>query len=118
VGNIIFLKVKAIISSLKLRNCSKLVAKYCGPFEILERIGPIAYVLEFSTCMTIHNIFHVSFLKKYILDSNHVIYFNVIQVEKEHTLQVHLVHILDRKKKETLELIHKVCKGPVDMVRS
>ena len=35
----VFLKVKANISYLKLGNYSKLVARYCGPFEILERIG-------------------------------------------------------------------------------
>jgi hypothetical protein len=36
IGDYVFMKVKAIRSSLKLGNCSKLVARYCGPFEILE----------------------------------------------------------------------------------
>jgi hypothetical protein len=86
VGDHVFLKVKANRSSLKLGNCSKLAARYCGPFEILERIGPIAYMISFSTSMTVHNVFHVSLLKKYILDTNHVIDWNVIQVEQEGTL--------------------------------
>jgi hypothetical protein len=47
--------------------------------------------------MTVHNVFHISFLKKYIPDANHVIDWNVIQVEKEGILQVHPVRILDRK---------------------
>jgi hypothetical protein len=81
VGDHVFLKMKANRSSLKLGNCSKLAARYCGPFEILERIGPVAYMLALPTSMTIHNVFHVSLLKKYILDSNHVIDWNVIQVE-------------------------------------
>jgi hypothetical protein len=42
VGDHVFLKVKANKSSLKLGNCSKLAARYCGPFEILKSIGPIA----------------------------------------------------------------------------
>jgi hypothetical protein len=42
VGDHVFLKVKANISSLRLGNCSKLAARFCGPFEILKRIGPIA----------------------------------------------------------------------------
>jgi tRNA isopentenyl-2-thiomethyl-A-37 hydroxylase MiaE len=67
VGDHVFLKVKANKSSLKL------VARYCGSFEILERIGTIAYMLAFPSCMSIHNLFHVSLLKKYILDANHVI---------------------------------------------
>jgi hypothetical protein len=38
VGAHVFLKVKANKSSLKLGNCAKLVARFCGPFEILERM--------------------------------------------------------------------------------
>jgi hypothetical protein len=81
VGDHVFLKVKSNRSSLKLGNCSKLAARYCGPFEILERIGPVAYMIAFPASMSVHNVFHVSLLKKYIPDANHVIYWNVIQVE-------------------------------------
>jgi hypothetical protein len=57
-------------------------------------------MLALPTSMTIHNVFHVSLLKKCILDVNHVIDWNVIQVEQEGTFQVHLVHILERKIKK------------------
>ena len=77
-GDHVFLTVKSNISSLKLGNCSKLVACYCGSFEILERIGLVAYMIVFPTSMSFHNVFHVSFLKKYIPDANHVIDWNVI----------------------------------------
>jgi hypothetical protein len=59
----------------------------------------IAYMLALPTSMTVHNVFHISFLKKYIPDANHVINCNVIQVEQEGVLQVHPVRILDRKRK-------------------
>ena len=95
-----FLKVKANRSSLKLVNYSKLSARFCGPFEILERIGSIAYMFALPASMTVHNVFNVSFLKKYIPDANHVIDWNVIQVEQEDAFQVHLVRILDRKIKK------------------
>jgi hypothetical protein len=78
VGDHVFLKVKANKSSLKLGNYSKLAARYCGPFEILERIGPVVYMLALPTSMSIHNVSHVSLLKKYIPDANHVIDWNVI----------------------------------------
>jgi hypothetical protein len=97
VGDHVFLKVKANISSLKLGNCSKLEARYCGLFEMLERIGLVAYMFALPTSMIIHNVFHVSLLNKYILDANHVIDWNVIRVEQGSTFQVHLVCILDRK---------------------
>jgi hypothetical protein len=79
----VFLKVKARQSSLKLGNFSKLAAHYCGPFKILERIDPIAHMLALPASLCIHNVFHVSLLKKYVPDANHVIDWNVIQVEQE-----------------------------------
>jgi hypothetical protein len=64
VGDHVFLKVRASRRSLKLGNRSKLVARYCGPFEILERIVPVAYMISLATSMSVHNAFHVSWLKK------------------------------------------------------
>src|SRR3984957_9120478 len=86
VGDHVFLKVKANRSSLKLGSCAKLETRFCGPFEILERIGPVAYMLTLPASMTVHNVFHFSVLKKYILDANHVIDWSVIQVEPEGVL--------------------------------
>ena len=100
VGDHVFLKLKANRSSLKLGNCSKLVAHYCGSFEILERIGLVAYMLALPASMFIHNVFHVSLHKKYVPYANHVIDWNVIQVEQEGTFQVHPMRILDRKVKQ------------------
>jgi hypothetical protein len=97
VGDHVFLKVKAERSSLKLGNCSKMAARYCGPFEILERIGLVAYMFALSASMSIHNVFHVSFIKNYVPVTNHVIYWNVIQVDQEGDFQVHPVCILDQK---------------------
>ena len=57
-------------------------------------------MLVLPASMTVHNVFHVSLLKKYIPDANHVIDWNVIQVEQESVLQVHPVRILDRKNKQ------------------
>jgi hypothetical protein len=57
VGNHLFMKVKADRSSLKLRNCLKLAVCYCGSFEILERIGPVACMLVLPTSMFIHDVF-------------------------------------------------------------
>jgi len=100
VGDHVFLKVKSNKISLKLGSCSKLAAKFCGLFEILERIGPVAYMITFTASMTVHNVFHVSLLKKYIHDPNHVIDWNVIQVEQEGALQMQPMSILDWKRKQ------------------
>ena len=73
VGDHVYLRVKEKKSSLKLRSCAKLSPRYCGTFEVLERIGPVAYRLAFIASTRDHNVFHVSFLKKYVHDPNHVI---------------------------------------------
>jgi hypothetical protein len=95
----VFLKVKSNRSSLKLGNYAMLEAIFCGPFEILERIGPVAYMLALPASMNVHNVFHVSLINKYIPDANHVINWNVIQVEQEVVMQVHPVRILEWKRK-------------------
>jgi hypothetical protein len=70
----VLLKVKPKKSSLKLGSCTKIATRFCGPFEILDRIGPVAYTLAFPASMNFHILFHVSLLKKYVHDPNHVIY--------------------------------------------
>jgi hypothetical protein len=100
VGDHVFLKVNTKRSSLKLGSCTKLAARFCGPFEILESIGLVAYMLALPASMIVHNVFHVSLLKKYVPDANHVIDWNVIQVEPEGVLQVHPMRILDKKRKQ------------------
>jgi hypothetical protein len=76
-----------------------LATRYCGPFEILENIGPVAYMLAFSASMRVHNVYHVSLLNKYVPEPNHTIDWNVIQVEHEGDFWVEPVRILDRKVK-------------------
>jgi hypothetical protein len=82
-GEHVLLKVNPKKISLKLDSRTKLVARFCGPFEILDRIGPVAYILALPTYMNVHNVFHVSLLNKYVHDPNHVIYWHLIQVERE-----------------------------------
>jgi hypothetical protein len=69
--------------SLKLGSCTKLAASFCGPFEILDKIGPVAYMIALHDSMNVHNVFHVFLLKKYVHDPNHVIDWHLIQVETE-----------------------------------
>jgi hypothetical protein len=65
--------VKPKKSSLKLGSCTKLAAIFCGPFEILDRIRLVAYMLAFPASMNVHNVFHVSLLKKCVHHPNHFI---------------------------------------------
>ena len=99
VGDKVFFKAKGGNISLQLGNCKKLVARFFRPFEVLNRIGPIAYELSLPPIVKIHNIFHVSLLNKYVYDSSHVIDWFVIQVEPEREFQVQPICILDKRTK-------------------
>jgi hypothetical protein len=95
VGDHVYLKFKAQKSSLKLGNCAKLAPRFCGPFEILARVGPVAYQLALRANLRIHNVFHVSLLEKYIHDPTHMIDWNFVSVETEGEFQVEPLHIMD-----------------------
>jgi len=83
IGDHVYVKVKPRKSSLRLGKCTKLAPRYYGPFEILARVGPVAYQLALPASIRVHNIFHVSLLKKYVHDATHVLDWDVIQVEPE-----------------------------------
>lgn len=58
-----------------------LAPQYFNLFEILERMGPVVYKLVLPPNIKIHNVFHISLLKKYLHDYNHVIDRVMIQVD-------------------------------------
>ena len=82
---------------MNLGSCAKMSPRYCGPFEVLERIGPVTYRLAFPASSRAHNVFDLSFLKKYVHDPNHVINWDVIQGETEGEFQIEPMCILNRK---------------------
>ena len=61
--------------------CAKLEAIYFGKLKILDKIGLVSYRIALLADMRAHNVFHVYFLNKYVHDPNHIINWNVIQVE-------------------------------------
>ena len=64
VGDHVYVRVRAKKSSLELGSCAKLSSRYCGLFEVVERIGPVAYRFALFASTRVQNVFHVSLLKK------------------------------------------------------
>ena len=72
-----------------------------GPFEILEKIGPVAYRLALTPDFTnMHDVFHVSVLRKYIADSSHVLDQPPIQLERNLQYEEQPVRIMDSRVKQ------------------
>ena len=69
----VFINLRPKKSSLRLGSCAKLAPRYCSPFEILSRIGHVAYQLALPPNLRVHNVFQISVLKKYVHDTTHVI---------------------------------------------
>ena len=69
-----------------------------GPFEILERIGTVAYRLALPPSMSgVHEVFHVSMLWKYTPDPAHVVDWGQIEVDTDRTFEEGTVFILDSR---------------------
>ncbi|KAA0051223.1 pol protein [Cucumis melo var. makuwa] len=72
VGDKVFLKVAPMKGVLRFEKKGKLSSHFVGPFEILERICPVAYRLALPPSLSaIHDVFHVSMLRKYVIDPSH-----------------------------------------------
>ncbi|XP_047173752.1 uncharacterized protein LOC124841514 [Vigna umbellata] len=79
----------------------KLTPKFLGPYQILKKIGPVAYEIALPPGLAnLHNIFHVSQLRKYIPDPKHVLEVDEIQARENLTMKVGPVRILDVQMKK------------------
>ena len=73
-GEKVFLKVSPWRGIMRFGNKGKLSPRYIGPYEIIEKIGPLSYKLALPPELSrIHDVFHVSMLRRYRLDPSHII---------------------------------------------
>ena len=74
VGDRVLLKVSPWKGVLRFGRHGKLRPRYIGPYEIIARVGAVAYRLDLPLELSkVHNVFHVSMLYKYIPDSSHLL---------------------------------------------
>ena len=87
--------------SLRFGRKGKLSPRFIGLYEIIERIGPVAYRLALSPELDrIHNVFHVSMLRRYRSDPSQVISPTEVEIQPDMTYSEEPVKILARETKE------------------
>ena len=96
VGDHVFLKVIPKRGVVRFSKREKLSPRFIGPIEVLERIGTIAYRLALPPSMSgVHEVFHVSMLRKYTPDLAHVVDWGQIEVDTDGTFEEGPVCIVD-----------------------
>ncbi|GJS17106.1 hypothetical protein Tco_0411578 [Tanacetum coccineum] len=97
-GDRVLLKVTPWKGVVRFGKKGKLASRYVGPFEILERIGPVAYRLRLSEELSgVHDTFHVSNLKKCLADASLHVPLDEIKVDKTLRFVEEPVEIMDRE---------------------
>ena len=98
VGDHVFLKVMPKRGVVMFDMWGKLLPKYIGPFEILERVGAVVYQLALPSSLSgVHEVFHVSMLRKYTPDPAHVMDWGEIDVDTDGTFEKGPVRIMDSR---------------------
>ncbi|KAL4037023.1 hypothetical protein IC575_000606 [Cucumis melo] len=101
VGDMVFLKVAPMKGVLRFAKKGKLSPRFVGPFEILERIGPVAYRLALPPSFAaVHDVFHISMLRKYVADPTHVVDFEPLQISENLSYEEQPVEVLAREVKK------------------
>ena len=96
---------------LRFGKKGKLRPQYIGPFEILDRVKNVAYRLALlPELLAVHNVFHISMIKKYVHDPNHVVSYQTLEVQKDLSYKELPIKILDQK-------VHKLRNKEIQLVK-
>ena len=102
VGYHVYLRVSPTRGVQRFGVKSKLPPRYVGPYEIIEECGPVAYRLRLpSRLAAIHDVFHISQLKKCARVPTEIIDQQEILVEPDLCYTEYLLRILYQKERGT-----------------
>ena len=97
-GDHVFLKVMPKRGVIRFGKGGKLSSRYIGPFEVLERVGIVAYRLAWPPSLSsVHDVFHVSMLRNYTPDPTHVVDWGELFVDTNGTFEEGPVRIMDNQ---------------------
>ncbi|XP_050915919.1 uncharacterized protein LOC127131018 [Lathyrus oleraceus] len=97
-GGHVFLRVTFMTGVGHALKSKKLTPRFIGPYQITQKIGVVVYHVALPPSLSnLHDVFHVSQLRKYIHDSYHVIQMGDVQVQDNLTVEVSPIRIKDRE---------------------
>ena len=83
---------------MRFNRGGNLSPRYIGPFDVIERIGAVAYRLALPPQLSgIHDVFHVSMLRRYEPNPSHVLEWSDLDLEADVSYEERAVQILDRR---------------------
>ena len=89
----------------------KLAPRFIGPYQITKKCGPVAYQLKLPNQLAaVHNVFHVSQLKKCLQVPRDVVMQEEFRVEPDLTYEERPIKVLDQKQRETRRRVTKMYK--------
>ena len=90
-----FFKVSSWKKVMRFGKNGKLSHRFIGPYEVIEKVGPVAYRLALPPKLEkIHSVFHVSMLRRYLTDPSHVVFSETIELKPNLTYEEEPVEIL------------------------
>jgi len=99
-GDHVFLKISPTKGVIRFGTRGKLSPRYIGPFEILDRVGDVSYRLALPPSLDgVHNVFHVSQLRRYVRDDSHVLDHSELELQPDLSYQEQPLAVLDRSVK-------------------
>src|SRR6266498_2217713 len=102
VGDYVYLRVSPMKGIHHFGVKGKLAPRYIGPFQITEQCGTVAYRLDLpSNLSAVHNVFHISQLRKCTRVPQQVIEVPEVQIGPDLTYQEYPVRVLDQKERST-----------------
>ena len=109
-GDHVFLKVMHKRGVLRFDKRGKLSSMFIGPFEVLDRVGVVAYRLALPLNLAnVHEVFHVSMLRKYTPDPTHVVDWGELVVDVDGTFEKGPMRIMDSQdqvlRRKTIRLV-------------
>jgi len=95
-----FLRSHELEGVIRFGCSGKLSPRHIGPFDIIERVREVAYGVALTPALEgVHDVFHISQLRKYVWDDQHILDYSDMRLNHDLSYEAHPIRIIDKKEK-------------------